>query len=55
MAFNMQDTRVYDLKKKISSLEWDLNMISNTEMRTRKEAQLTALRSELNGLLKRAG
>lgn len=38
------------IKKRISLIEWDLQNIQNSDMRKRKEAELTTLRSELKSV-----
>ena len=44
---NSIEDRMHEVKSRISVIEWDLNNISNGEMRKKKELELSFLRSEL--------
>lgn len=43
------------LKKRISTVEWDISVMRDEELRKRKQEQLLGLRSELAGLSRKAG
>ncbi|MFC1722887.1 hypothetical protein ACFL0V_02005 [Nanoarchaeota archaeon] len=44
------EVREYSIKKRMSSLQWDLSMVTNDEVREIKQAELKILQSELQGL-----
>ena len=49
------DTRIYELKKAISVLEWDLPNIRNNQLKEIKEKQLMQYKGELQELLVKNG
>lgn len=50
MAF---DEKVCELKKIISILEWDINQIQNSRLKTLKEEKLRQFKRELKDLLEK--
>lgn len=47
------DKRIYELRKLVSILEWDIPNIKNNELRGVREAQLMKCKVELQMLLER--
>ena len=48
----MEYERINELKKIISVLRWDLNILKNKDLKTKKEQQLKLYEQELEMLLK---
>jgi len=46
-----QEARITELKRTISILRWDLNILKNEEIKAQKERQLRIYEEELNLLL----
>ena len=44
------EQREFSLRKKITTLQWDLPMMTNQELKKSKETELKLLQSELQGL-----
>ena len=44
------EERIFDLRKKISILEWDIGLIENDILQSKKRRELRRYRNELNQL-----
>ncbi len=51
MDADYNNERVNTIKKQISTLQWDLSMITNNELKKLKETELKLLQSELQGMM----
>jgi len=45
---------VWQIKKEISSIEWDMPNMTNQELKRTKETRLLQLKKQLNNLLSKA-
>lgn len=52
ILLSSSDARYDELKRAISSLEWDLNMITDEKIKALKRERLTAYKTELGELRK---
>ena len=46
-----EELKIYELRKNISLLKWDLDILKNKEVKARKELQLKLYEDELNQIL----